>query len=147
MQRRTVLLAAGALTAFITSLVVGDCLIVTDEERLEEFVDVVSTKVDYEHLQAALRYVDLTRQPLTAVVRGQEHHFGRGSAETFSGYARQALSPYMGQRLALLSSSIKVEDRSAKVVADTLSRLGRTHAEYELRKIGDDWLVQLVRVE
>lgn len=130
----------------IGAVVIADWLIVTEEERLEAFVDTVSGRIDNDRIERALSWTDPKRQPLELTFRGQSFRFDADNAADLRSKAYTHLASYQGEKLTLLSKNIEVKGLQATVVVDTLSRRGRTTVEYELRKTGDQWLVSGVFV-
>ena len=130
----------------IGAVLIADWLIVTDEERLEGFVDSVTGRIDNERIDRALSWTDPKLQPMELTFRGQSLRFDADNAAELPSKAYTHLASYQGEKLTLLSKSIEVKGARATVVVDTLSRRGRTTVDYELRKSGDRWLVSGVFV-
>ena len=145
MASRNVVIAGIAIAVAIGSGIAIERLIVTEEERLEDFVDAVTGKIEDEKIDRALAWTDADRQPIELSVRGATWRFEQ-QAE-LSKAAHSKLAPFDGERLTLLSSRIDVKDRSAAVTVDTFSRRGRNTVAYDLRKTGDRWLVRAVNVQ
>jgi len=141
---RNVVIAGFAVALAIGSAIAIERLIVTEEERLEGFVDDVTGKIESEKIDKALQWTDAERQPIELSVRGATFRFEQ-QAE-LSRDAHRKLAPFDGERLSLLSSRIEVKDKTAAVTVDTFSRRGRNTVVYDLRKIGDRWLVSAVDV-
>lgn len=144
MASRNVVIAGLAIAAAVGVGIAVERLIVTEEERLELFIDDVTGKIDGEKIDRALAWTDANRQPVELIVRGASWRFEQSSE--LSGQARSKLAPYYGERLSLLSSRIEIKEKSAFVAVDTFSRRGRNTVDYELHKLGDRWLVSTVNV-
>jgi hypothetical protein len=144
-SRRTILAGAVAAVA-IGAVVIADWLIVTEEERLDAFVDTVTGRIDDAKIEGALSWTDPKRQPLELTFRGQSYRFDADNCADLRSKAYTHLASYQGEKLTLLSKSVEVSGRKATIVVDTLSRRGRTTVEYELRKTGKQWLVSGVFV-
>jgi hypothetical protein len=136
--------AAGALA--VGGWVLADWLIVTDEERVEQLVGTVTGLVDGAKIDGALGWTDPARQPLEVTFRGFSYRFDQDNAGELRAKAYTHLAPYQGERLNLLQKSVEVKGSAATVTVDTFSRRGRTTTEYELRKLGDRWVLSGVHV-
>lgn len=145
-SRKLVVAAAIAALTIIAGAVIADWMIVTDEERVEELIDVVTGRVDHDSIDRALGWTDLSRQPLEVSFRGQSYRFDSDDAESLRTSAFTHLAAYQGERLTLLQKHIEMKGTSATVTVDTLSRRGRTTVDYELRKSGARWLLSGVHV-
>ena len=62
------ILIAALVAAVIAALVVWDIVVVTDQERLEAFADLVTSEVSPENIEAAMAYVDPAVQPIVVEV-------------------------------------------------------------------------------
>jgi hypothetical protein len=144
-SRRAIIVAAFAAVA-IGAVVVADWLVVTEEERLEGFVDTVTGRIDDARIERALSWTDPKRQPVELTFRGQSFRFEADNSDDLRSKAYMHLASYQGEKLTLLSKSIEVKGLHATIVVDTLSRRGRTTVEYEVRKTGEQWLVSGVFV-
>lgn len=146
MKTRTLLLWGGgvALAAGVVALV--DALIVTDEERLEDFSRDVTGRIDHDRVERALAHTDPARVPIDLVVGGRTYHFDTENKSDLSALAHERLGPYDGVNLTLLQRTIDIKGDTARVMTDTLSFRGRSNVEYELRKREGTWIVSEVRV-
>ncbi|MEQ8461262.1 MAG: hypothetical protein RLO52_30490 [Sandaracinaceae bacterium] len=134
--------------AAMVALVLYDALVITDEERLEAFVEDVTGRLEPARVAAATdRWVDLERQSLELSALGESRRFDAGDEAELAERRQRALSRFMGDSLRALSTAIEVEDREARVTLRLLgTRTGMATAEWTLHKAGDDWLVQRLRV-
>lgn len=145
LSRRAIAIAAAAV-GVVAAAVAADWLIVTDEERLEDFVDAVTGRIDHERIDRALGWTDPAKQPLELTFRGHSLLFDQENAGDLRPKAYTHLSAYQGERLNLMHKSIEVQGAQARVMVDTLSRRGRTTVDFDLRKLDDRWVVSSVRV-
>jgi hypothetical protein len=133
-------LAAGA--AVVGLVVLYDGLVVTDEERLEAFVEDVSGPVDPHRVaRARARWVDLERQPFEVSAMGRSLLYRAGDDDALAERARRSLARLRGADLRVLGRAIAVEGDRATVSLRVMSPgrgLGRV--EWRLRRHGDDWL-------
>ena len=146
MPSRRVIIGAVAAAAVVVVVVVADWLIVTEEERLEGFIDTVTGRIDDDRIDRALAWTDPKSQPVELTFRGQSLRFDADNGPELSSQAHTHLASYQGEKLTLLSKSIDVKTSQATIMVDTLSRRGRTTVQYELRKRDDKWLVSGVFV-
>lgn len=129
-------------------LVLWDVLVVTDEERLEVFVEHVTGPVSASRVASArARWVDLDRQPLEISALGRSLRYGAGDEEDLTERSHRALEPVFGDRLRVLTDAITVEGDDATVSLRVMSeRRGLATLEWRLRRHGDEWLVERLAV-
>jgi hypothetical protein len=142
--KNKVVLVVVALASVVGVAIAVERAIVTDEERIDELADVVSARIDDEHIDKALEWTDPAREPVEVVVKGQSVRFE--SKTELSSVAHAKLAAYHGERLVVLSKSIEVKGERATLSLDTFSRRGRATTDYELRKLGERWVVSRVKV-
>jgi hypothetical protein len=144
-QRRTL---AYVLVVILVMVGVGlavDALVVTEEERLEVFLDSVTGEVTSEKIDAALGWVDTGRQPVEVFVMGESRLYE--DDDTLRERAQGSMRQFLGQDLRILGESITVEDDRATVHIRVINgQLGMVNANFDLRKRGEDWLVAKVSV-
>ena len=145
MPSRNVVIAGIAVAVAVGAGFAIERLIVTEEERLEVFVKDVTGRIESEKIDRALAWTDASRLPIELTIRGSTWRFEQQTE--LSREAHSKLAPFDGERLSLLSSHIELKDHSAAVTVDTFSRHGRNTVVYDLRKIGDRWLVSAVNVQ
>ncbi len=144
-KRRTLGLAlAGALLAACVWMIV-DYLVVTDAERIQVFLDSVTGEVSSDKIDAALSWVDTSRQPVEVYVMGRSDLYE--DDETLRTRARESMRRFMGQDLRILGENIEVEGDHAHLHVRVInSQLGMVNANFDFRRRGDDWLVSKVSV-
>lgn len=138
------ILIAALVAAVIAALVVWDIVVVTDQERLEAFADLVTSEVSPENIEAAMAYVDPAVQPIVVEVRHQTLRFDKDNRDDFSLMARGRLRPYHGIKQHVMRKSVDVRDSQASINTETFSRQGRVSVDWELRKRGEGWWVSRV---
>lgn len=148
MSRRAWIGAGIALAAIAGILVAYDALVVTEEERLEAFVDDVTGMVTQGRVRGARsRWVDLGRQPLEVSAMGQSLLYREGEEEELAAQSRRALRSMLGTSLRVVSSSIRIEGDTATVDLRLMSReRGFGQAQWRLRRHGEDWLIERLSV-
>ena len=145
MKRRTIGYVLGGAVVVIAIGVAIDMAIVTEEERLEAFVEAVTGEVTSEKIDAALSWIDTSRQPVEVYVMGQSDLYE--DDDTLRERARDSMRRFMGQDLRMLNETITVEDERATIRVRVLNdQLGMVTAEFDLRKREETWLVSAVRV-
>lgn len=138
----------GAVAVVVGAWLGIDELIVTEEERLEEFANAVTGPVDAQRIDAAVaNWTDPSVQPVEVTAFGRSEVYDGSNAAELGPRARGALVSYGGERLRKLQQGIELvgEDR-ARVALRIVSGRGMVNAEFELRKHGDRWLVSEARI-
>jgi hypothetical protein len=142
--RRGHLLVVGGIGVGIAALLVGDALIVTDEEKLEGFVEAVTGEVSATRVGAALEWVDPASAPVEITAWGDTRLYE--DAAELRERAQSALRPFHGERLRALRDSISVEDGTADVSLQLLSGRGLADIDFRLEERDGRWLVTRVRL-
>jgi len=144
-KRRTLAYVLGGTAVAVGGWLLLDALIVTEEERIQVFLEAVTGEVTSEKINTALEWVDTDRQPVEVHVMGRSDLYE--DDETLHERARESMRRFMGQDLRILGESITVEDDRATMRVRVInSQLGIVNAEFDLRKREDVWLVSHVRV-
>jgi hypothetical protein len=144
-QRRSVAYVLLGVVVVIGVGLIVDAVVVTEEERLEVFLDSVTGEVTSEKIASALAWVDTSRQPVEVSVRGQSNLYE--DDESLQERARDSMRRFIGQDLRILGESIVVEDDRATIHIRVInSQLGMVNVDFDLRKRGEDWLVAKVGV-
>lgn len=139
------MLAAGA-AAVVAGVWAADALVVTERERVEDFVAAVTGRVTVERVDAALRYVDPARQSVELTVFDETETYAQDDAAALRARARSALQRYEGQTFRVLRRDIDVRPAVATVALQVLSEQGLRAVDFTLHRHGDAWLVGRVRV-
>jgi hypothetical protein len=146
---RSVLIGVGVVAALVGLVFLYDVLVVTDEERIEEFVaDVTGTVSPTRVHRARTRWVDLSRQPIRATVYGQALAWDEDDEARLEEEADERLRTIEGSRTRTMGSTIEIEGDHATVSLRVVSdRLGLANIEWQLEKHDDDWLVSRLSVQ
>lgn len=123
-----------------------DALVVTDEERLEAFADVVTGDLTDVRFEAAWAYVDLGRQPIEVLSFDGVQTYDAARGSEARARARQVVQRLQGDNLRALGQSIEITDDVGVVAQRILSNQGMANIEYRLHRHGDDWLIGRVWV-
>lgn len=144
MSRKGWIGVAAGVAAIAGALFLWDVLVVTDEERLELFVEDVTGSVGPDRvMNARVRWIDLSRQPFEVSALGQSLLYREGEDDALQERSHTALSSMYGERLRVLTSGIRVEEDRATVTMRVMGdRSGMAQIEWRLRKHGDDWLAE-----
>ena len=138
------ILAFVSLVAVLSFAV--DALVVTDQERMEEFVDAVTGQISDHRIDNALRYADPERVEMELVNASRQRHYGSDDLADLRSTARQALAPLAGNNLRLIQKSISVDGNSARVALRVRTEAGLANTVFDLRRDKDDWLLRRVIV-
>ncbi len=141
----------GIHVLFILSLVVvaagvTDALVVTDHERMEEFVDSVTGHVSDTRIDNALRYADPSKVTMELVHNGRRHRYDDGNARALRPDARKALATLAGSKLRLIQESIALDGTRARIALRLRTNEGLANTVFDLRREDDRWLLRRVTV-
>ena len=146
MSRRMLLIGVAVIAGPLLLWVVGDALVVTDEEKLEELVELATTTIGPETATGALAWTDLAAEPLELNGLGAERLYRPGDEERLAADTRSALSPLHGDDLSALGSRTEVEGDQASIWLRLFSSRGLRELDVSLRRHGDRWVVYRVNV-
>lgn len=147
MSGSRILIQSTVLVLLIGSVaVVADALVVTDQERLEAFVDSVTGEVETRRIDAALSYVDTARVPVEITVGEEYRTYDEGQEVDLAERARRTLAPFTGQDVRVLQKAIEIDGERALVALRIGTREGTANLQFRLVRRGDGWLVSRVRV-
>lgn len=141
MSRSTWLSAAVLLTCIGSLAAVADALVVTEEERIEEFVDALSGEVSTDAVDDALAFVDTDRVPLTLRTERRRERFEEGDSADLAELARDALRPLQGTDTTLIQSDVRVEGEIAFAAVRVRTERGLVDANFEFEKASGRWLL------
>lgn len=143
-DRRRLVIIGGALAAVVGIWWALDALVVTEEERLEAFVDDVTGTVSTERIDRALEWVDPSTEPVEIRVMGRTSYYEQMGP--LRERARDALAFLEGDDLRTLQQGIEVTEDRAVVSLRLLGDRGMVQVEFTLRQHGDRWLVAEVQI-
>ncbi len=135
----------------ILSLVVGaaavtDAVVVTDRERMEEFVEAVTGRVSEARIDNALSYVDPSKITMELVHNGRRHRYDEENAEDLRPDARRALATLAGSKLHLIQENISLDGERARIALRLRTNEGLANTVFDLRREDDRWLLRRVTV-
>jgi hypothetical protein len=145
-MRRIVVTVSIALAVLLGLSAVADALFVTDEERLEAFVDAISGDIETGRIDDALRFVSTRHEEVALRAPGQNEWFGEGDDAELGALARERLAPHLGQALELVQHSVRVDEDAGHVGVRLRGPRGLMDVAFELRKHGERWYVRSARI-
>lgn len=143
---RTGILLLVAFTLVVGAAVVVDTVVVTDRERMAEFIDSVTGDVSDSRIDGALRYANPTEVPIELIHEGRRRKYGDRNAERLKPDARKALASIEGSHLRLIQESVSVEGERARIALRLRTSQGLANTVFDLRRKDDTWLLRRVTV-
>jgi hypothetical protein len=138
---------AGVLFLAVLGGVVLDWLIVTDRERLEDFVACITGTITEAKVRRALTYTDPAVQPLEVTVLGETTVYNREDTAGLHARALRLGRSQEGQVWRALRRSIELQGPHARVSLQLVSGEGMTEAEFIFHKHGARWLLGEARFQ
>ena len=137
----------GIYLLVVLSLVIGtaavvDAAVVTDRERLEEFIEAVTGKVSDSRIDEALDYIDLSKVSMEVVRDGRRRRYDHRNANELPPDARKALATLAGSRIHLIQENIELDGEHARVALRLRTDRGLANAVFDLRRADDDWFLR-----
>lgn len=145
-MRRTGILLLLALSLVVGTAVVVDTLVVTDRERMAEFIDSVTGEVSNSRIDGALRYADPREVPIELIHEGRRRKYSNRNAERLQPDARRALASLEGSHLRLIQESVSVDGERARIALRLRTSDGLANTVFDLRRKDDAWLLRRVTV-
>lgn len=145
-MRRTAIYLLVILSIVIGAAVVTDAIVVTDRERMEEFIDSVTGKVSQSRIDGALRYANPSKVPIELVHEGRRHKYSDRNAAKLKPAARKALASIEGSRLQLIQESVSLNGQDARIALRVRTSSGLANTVFDLRRQNDEWLLRRVIV-
>lgn len=145
------ILGIGVVVLIIGLIILMDSLIVTDEERIELFIEDVTGELEYGYVDKALGYTDLSFVPLDLRVSlyGFTHAgvYDASKRAELRQWVQKHLRRFYNERIGVMGSSIDINGQQADVSLTVISaRRLRLEVDLKMQKRGDDWLVTAVNV-
>jgi hypothetical protein len=145
MRRKGILLLM-SLSIVVGAAVAVDAAVVTDRERMAEFVDSVTGEVSDSRIDGALRYADPTEVPIELIHEGRRRKYGDRDADRLKPDARKALASLEGSNLRLIQESVSVDGERARIALRLRTSEGLANTVFDLRRKDDTWLLRRVTV-
>jgi hypothetical protein len=125
---------------------VADALVITDEEKLEAFVDDLTDDSPDKRVDGALHYADTSRVDVEVTSPDDRAYYGDGDDLELADHLRDALASLDHGSVSLLQRTVRVrgDDGLAALRLDTED--GVLDAEFRFVRRADGWLLRRVRV-
>lgn len=140
MKRAHLILAGAAFLCLVCVAAVADALVVTDEERLEAFVDALSGEVSADRIDDALSFAQTDQLAFTLRAGSAERTYDNRDAE-LAQRVRRAVAPFLGTEAELIQHNIQVDDNEADVHLRVRTAQGVVSAAIQLEKVDGRWLM------
>ena len=134
------------LSIVIGAAVVDDAVVVTDRERMDEFIDSVTGKVSDTRIDSALSYANPAKVPIELVHEGRRRKYSDRNASKLKPDARKALASLEGSRLRLIQESVSLDGERARIALRLRTSAGLANTVFDLRREDDQWLLRRVIV-
>lgn len=134
------------LSIVVGAAVVIDTIVVTDRERMDEFIESVTGKVSDSRIDGALRYADPATLPIELVSEGRRRKYGERNAAKLKPDARKALASLEGSRLHLIQESVSLDGERARIALRLRTSSGLANTVFDLRRQDERWLLRRVTV-
>jgi hypothetical protein len=145
-MRRTGIYLLVVLSIAVGAAVVTDATVVTDRERMEEFIDSVTGKVSESRIDSALSYADPSKVTMELVHDGHRRRYSDRNAADLKPDARKALASLEGSKLDLIQESISLEGERARIALRLRTDAGLANTVFDLRREKDVWFLRRVIV-
>jgi hypothetical protein len=145
-MRRTSIYLLVILSIVVGAAVVTDAVVVTDRERMDEFVEAVTGRVSGSRIDNALRYADPSKVTMELVHEGRRRRYSDRNAAALKPDARKALAPLEGTKLSLIQESISLDGERARIALRLRTDAGLANTVFDLRRENDVWFLRRVIV-
>ena len=134
------------LSIVVGAAVITDAVVVTDHERMDEFIESVTGKVSESRIDNALSYADPSKVTMELVHDGHRRRYNDRNAEALKPDARRALASLEGSSLRLIQESISLDGERARIALRLRTDAGLANAVFDLRRKNDQWFLRRVIV-
>jgi hypothetical protein len=145
-MRRTGIYLLVILSIVVGAAVVTDAVVVTDRERMDEFIESVTGRVSESRIDNALSYADPSKVTMELVHDGHRRRYDGRNAEALKPDARKALASLEGSSLRLIQESISLDGERARIALRIRTDAGLANAVFDLRRKNDQWFLRRVIV-
>jgi hypothetical protein len=142
LMRRTGIYLLVTLSIAVGAAVVTDAVVVTDRERMDEFIESVTARGSDSRIDNALRYANPSKVAMELVHDGQRRRYSDRNAAELKPDARKALASLEGSRLDLIQESISVEGERARIALRLRTDAGFANTVFDLRRENDVWFLR-----
>jgi hypothetical protein len=134
------------LSIVVGAAVVTDAVVVTDRERMDEFIEQVTDRVSASRIDNALSYADPSKVTMELVHDGRRRRYTDRNASALKTDARKALASLEGSKLHLIQESISLEGERARIALRLRTAAGLANTVFDLRRENDVWILRRVIV-
>jgi len=145
-MRRVSIYLLVAVCFVVGATAIVDAAVVTDRERMEEFIDSVTGRVSESRIDSALSYADPSKMPIDLIHEGRSKRYGDRNASSLKPDARHALATLESSKLHLIQESISLDGESARIALRLRTEAGLANTVFDLRREDDRWLLRRVTV-
>jgi hypothetical protein len=134
------------LSIVVGAAVVTDAIVVTDRERMDEFIESVTGRVSESRIDNALSYADPSKVTMELVHDGHRRRYDGRNAAALKPDARKALASLEGSSLRLIQESISLNGERARIALRVRTDAGLANTIFDLRRENDEWFLRRVIV-
>ena len=145
-MRRTAIHLLVILSIVVGAALVTDAIVVTDRERMDEFIESVTGTVSESRIDGALSYADPSEVPIELIHEGRRRKYSDRNAARLKPDARKALSSIEGSHLRLIQESVSLDGERARIALRLRTNEGLANTVFDLRRKYDTWLLRRVTV-
>ena len=145
-DKRIGLLGIGAFALVSSLALVVDALVITDEERLDMFVDgLTDTRTEARSTRRLATSIPAGFRS-RSMVGDESAFYGDGDEVDLAEHTREALSSLAHGEAELVQKTIDIEGDQARVAVRVSTDDGMVNAQFRFVRRGDGWLVSRMRV-
>ena len=144
MIRRSGIYLLVTVSIVVGAAMVTDAIVVTDRERMDDFIDSVTGEVSGQRIDGALSYANPAKMPIELVHDGRRRKYGDRNASALKTDARKALASLEGAKLHLIQESVSLKGKSARIALRVRTNSGLANTVFDLRREDDEWLLRRV---
>lgn len=145
-MRRTGIHLLVVISIVVGAAVVTDAIVVTDRERMDEFIESVTGRVSESRIDNALSYANPSKVTMELVHDGHRRRYNDRNAANLKPDARKALASLEGSRLHLVQESISLDGERARIALRLRTDAGLANTVFDLRREEDEWFLRRVIV-
>ncbi len=134
------------LSIVVGAAVVTDAIVVTDRERMDEFIESVTGRVSESRIDNALSYADPSKVTMELVHDGHRRRYDGRNAAALKPDARKALASLEGSSLRLIQQSISLDGERARSALRGRTDAGLASPICDLRRENDEGFLRRVIV-
>ncbi len=145
-MQRLFLPALAVLLGGLSVFLVADALVITDEEKLEAFVDELTHETPDKRVDGALHYADTSRVDVEVTSPEDRAQYGDGEDLELADHLRDALASLDHGSVSLIQRTVRVDGDDGMAALRLDTEEGVVDAEFRFVRRADGWLLRRVRV-